>query len=601
MWPDHAKYSDAIQSPSRCFLDAELKACSVATNRLGLPKPSSGQFAVAFELHGASVFAVKCFTQQVHDQQTRYEAIAKHISGRQMPFLVGFSYLDQGIRVDGHWFPIVKMEWAGGELLSQYVGSNVDQPAVLRRLANEWRGVVGSLRRGSMAHGDLQNGNIKVVGGKIRLIDYDGMYVPTLRGQAPGEIGVRHFQHPWRASGDFGPEIDNFSALVIHLSLLAVAAEPALWADFFQDENLVLTQSDFKAPGQTPTWSRLQASPDPEVRRLATLLDGVCRGSVADVPDLDAVLRGQPSAANPRAAASIQQTLTSAISTPWYLAEPAATTPAISSAESTPGAPWYRQHVLEVAAEGSAANGTAQPITLPSEVGSSPYLQMIQAVIAATAILVIANWVGMLSLAWPGQGQTARSGLLSEGASERLAQTNEVAETVQHPIAAEPAVGEVNQGGPLEPSYYWAEAAAWEGGWYRGDGEWYGRPWVALYGQNSEYPSAWLFMQIDVPPVGPATLYLEGLDDDWAGTNRIEVEVNGVTIFVGPNPFPNWDGIVPGAGAAWGQRSFDIPEGLLTAGRNSVVVTNLEPAANYSMPPYVLIGELVLEIQSYAR
>jgi hypothetical protein len=223
---------------------------------------------------------------------------------------------------------------------------------------------------------------------------------------------------------------------------------------------------------------------------------------------------------------------------------------------------------------------------------------MTQGVIAATMILVIANWVGMLTLAWPWQGQTAGSSLLSDRASERVPDTNTVDGAVQP--AEAPAEGRVTSAGPLEPSYYWAEAAAWDGGWYRGDGEWYGRPWVALYGQHSEYPAAWLFMQIDTVPVGPATLYLDGLDDDWAGTNRIAVEVNGVKIFAGPNPFPNWDGVVPGADAMWGQHPFDVPADLLQAGRNSIVVTNLEPAANFSTPPYVLIGDVVLEVQGYA-
>ena len=49
------------------------------------------------------------------------------------------------------------MEWVDGELLSRFVGSRLDQPDALRRVAAQWRGgPAASLRGLRIAHNDLQ-------------------------------------------------------------------------------------------------------------------------------------------------------------------------------------------------------------------------------------------------------------------------------------------------------------------------------------------------------------------------------------------------------------------------------------------------------------
>lgn len=290
-WPLPNDYHTAVQNPRNCFADPELRAGKAVLDPLGLPRLSSGNFAVVFELAQSSRrHAVKCFTREVADLQARYATIAAYLSGRPLPCLVEFAYLPAGIRVQGTGYPLLKMEWVDGELLHQYVERRRGQPAALRALSEAWRGVVADLARLGIAHGDLQHRNILVAADRLRLVDYDGMYVPALRGKAPEERGNDHFQHPGRAKADYGPTLDRFAALSIYLSLRAVAAEPALWDDFHSGENLILSRADYAAPGTTPAWRRLAASPDAEVRALAAALERGCRGRVADVPALEAAL-----------------------------------------------------------------------------------------------------------------------------------------------------------------------------------------------------------------------------------------------------------------------------------------------------------------------
>jgi hypothetical protein len=45
-WPLSQDYNEAIQNPASSFADPELRAGEAATNALGMPMPSSGNFAV---------------------------------------------------------------------------------------------------------------------------------------------------------------------------------------------------------------------------------------------------------------------------------------------------------------------------------------------------------------------------------------------------------------------------------------------------------------------------------------------------------------------------------------------------------------------------
>ena len=60
------------------------------------------------------------------------------------------------------------------------------------------------LERAGIAHGDLQHGNIFVVDDELKLIDYDGMFVPRLAGCRSNELGIEHYQHPQRKEHHFG-------------------------------------------------------------------------------------------------------------------------------------------------------------------------------------------------------------------------------------------------------------------------------------------------------------------------------------------------------------------------------------------------------------
>src|SRR2546425_9490716 len=107
------------------------------------------------------------------------------------------------------------MQWAKGDLLHSHIEKNLGYPAVLAALRAKWAILVRHLEAAQVAHGDLQHGNILVRGGSIQLVDYDGMWVPALRGRHATEIGHRAYQR----SEEHTSELQSLAYLVCRLLL----------------------------------------------------------------------------------------------------------------------------------------------------------------------------------------------------------------------------------------------------------------------------------------------------------------------------------------------------------------------------------------------
>jgi hypothetical protein len=299
-WPHSQDYNEAIQSPARNFADPDLRAGQAVINTLGLPMPFSGNFADVYEIRcpDGQRWAVKCFTREVSGLHQRYDAISRHLRRVKLPLTVDFSYLEQGIRVAGHWYPVLKMEWVEGLTLNQFVARAADKPGTLEALLRIWGRMARHLRESETAHGDLQHGNVMLVpetaGSSLalKLVDYDGMFVPALAGNPSSEVGHPSYQHPQRASERaYNLEVDRFPLLLIATALAALKVKGrALWEKYDDGDNLLFRQQDLEAPSKSVLFSDLLKLDEPQARFLAENLIDAARKPLAKTPLLEELL-----------------------------------------------------------------------------------------------------------------------------------------------------------------------------------------------------------------------------------------------------------------------------------------------------------------------
>ena len=252
-----------------------------------MPIVTSGQFAYVYKLksmNGDGDFAVRCFRGYLGDRDQRYRAIQEHVLSSPVPYLSQFSYASEGILVGGTRFPILFMQWIEGPTLDLYVSEMLQRRDVMLHLADEWLRVVSSFQASGIAHGDLQHGNVIVEHGQLRLIDHDGIFVPSMKGWPACEVGHQHYQHPHRTAAQFDANLDNFSALVIYLTLLSLAERPSLWTEY-HDENLLFTKADFTDPSSSTLFAKIREI-GTEQARLADVLANAAAGPPAAAPRL---------------------------------------------------------------------------------------------------------------------------------------------------------------------------------------------------------------------------------------------------------------------------------------------------------------------------
>lgn len=292
-WPSRQDYREALQACDVAFADPELKNASAVCDNLGMPRAFSGQNATVFQMrNGSRTWAVKCFAHEFADQQRRYAAVSAHLQKVRLPYTVAFQFLEHGVNVRGAWYPILKMEWVEGESLKRFIERSLRDPVALRQLAARFIEMVKGLQAVGIAHGDLQHGNLIVCGQGLRLVDYDGMFVPALAGDPSMELGHPNYQHPNRSAAHFSAALDNFSAWVIFLSLYGASVTPDLWDSTGRmEECLLFRRKDFEAPYASHVIQSLAGAPDPTLQQLVLRFQVLLYSSPEDasLPEIQAV------------------------------------------------------------------------------------------------------------------------------------------------------------------------------------------------------------------------------------------------------------------------------------------------------------------------
>ena len=279
-YPLITEYIDAICSAEDNF--DKLNNLRAVLDGDGQPIMMSGNSSVVFKMEDVSNgkhYAVKCFLKEQEIRAESYQLISDELNVLQSDFLVTIKYLNKELFVDSinlseEKLPVVLMDWVEGETLDKYIRNIIDDKYQLSLLAYQFSRLSMWLLAQPFAHGDLKPDNIIVrEDGTLTLVDYDGMYVPAMKGQKARELGSPDFRHPSRTEDSFDKHIDDFSIASIMLSLKAIAIEPDLLEKYGGEDRLLLSEKDYIDITECQLINEITAKEDSELRKLLGLFN----------------------------------------------------------------------------------------------------------------------------------------------------------------------------------------------------------------------------------------------------------------------------------------------------------------------------------------
>ena len=285
-YPLRGEYDTAVRNLDKFVFDNVLKHGKpvMQSNNPHFLRSYNGGKAIVYEIQtNPKKFALKCWVEDLGDLKIRYKAIDRYLNQIKLPYFVEFSYSDQGILVNGHKFPTLRMEWVNGIGLKTFISNNINNSVCIRDFADKFLTMVNSLHQSNISHGDLQHGNIMVGdNGEICLIDYDSLYIPSLSNEEDKIKGLDGYQHKDRSKiVKLSPKSDYFSELIIYLSLLVISEKPNLWKSIEKEERLLFSTADLETPRSSPVFAQLTkpAQFSHEVIYFTLELEKFCRQS----------------------------------------------------------------------------------------------------------------------------------------------------------------------------------------------------------------------------------------------------------------------------------------------------------------------------------
>ena len=263
-YPLISEYVKAIQDAGDNL--EELAHLTPVLDDHGEPYRSSGAFAVVFKMQDkrtGKYYALKCFTEEQEGRAEAYRQIADELGMVDSPYITSVKYMEKELFVDSQCeedeFPVLLMDWVEGETMEVYIASNYHNQSAMSMLCYRFGKMAAWLRTQSFAHGDIKPDNIIVrPDGSLALVDYDGMFVPSMKGCKSPTVGTKDFCHPLRTIDDFDETIDDFSLASIALSLKAISMNSTLLDTYGASDRLLFSEKDYRTPSNSKVISALQ-------------------------------------------------------------------------------------------------------------------------------------------------------------------------------------------------------------------------------------------------------------------------------------------------------------------------------------------------------
>lgn len=296
MFPTIAEYNQAIQKHGGSAFRSlnNLSFIPSRTVPVKIYSYGAGSYAVVFKAKNSyNEFAIRCFISAEQENIDRYRSISNYLKEINATWVTETELLENEISIGGQLYPVIKMDWVEGNLLNNHITQILHSNTAITELQEEIVRVSKSLETHKVGHGDIQCGNVivsKDSNGRsiIKLIDYDGIYIPSFSHKVSLERGRAEFQHPKRSHVQYNERIDRFSFWVILCGLEALKYDKSLWQESMQGgfntlDNVLFVGEDFRAFNSSKLVNRLYALNKPSLSFYLDKLNQFCSSSATSI------------------------------------------------------------------------------------------------------------------------------------------------------------------------------------------------------------------------------------------------------------------------------------------------------------------------------
>lgn len=319
MLPSKENILDAIKDSSN-IMESRIRGFQYDKVKVGPLRGNmkyyTGGFGIVLPMSSSNIkSAFKVWYVDVSELEYRLQQIESYLKKVNLPYFVDFSFNSEGLRIPASihddesgcdcLLKTLVMQWIEGDTLKDFLGKLLsDSPSLhkdeIKDIAEQLRCMFKDLHSVHISHGDLQHGNIIITNeagkNKVKLIDYDSLYVPALKGYKQTTAGLGGYQHPDRINGKYSDEStekdDYFSEKILYASLLVLSECPELWNDpnakiEDNDYGLLFFQTDFGAIEKSYTYQYAMEHCTSNAKQLLENIRTDLLSNISDIQPLD--------------------------------------------------------------------------------------------------------------------------------------------------------------------------------------------------------------------------------------------------------------------------------------------------------------------------
>jgi len=295
MWPTENDYTKAVTrvNPSPFSLLNTKKIQVIIDEKDQLVK-RSGNNSVIFKVSmNEKFYALKCYTKDINNQNIYLPAVEKYVAQISSSWMVPFELFESEVYViksenSFHGtYCVLLMPWVEGESLYTFVQRSCEEQntTALESIFTQFQQMSVWLLQQSFAHGDLASENIIVTPeGKLMLTDYDNILFDKLINTTGHSPFNYDYQHPKRNHNVINLAADQFSILVLAISLRALQFKPELFLTYTNGSGLLFTANSLREGDKSVLYRELKNIKDFYLQNLLRLFTISINKQTIEIP-----------------------------------------------------------------------------------------------------------------------------------------------------------------------------------------------------------------------------------------------------------------------------------------------------------------------------